>query len=557
MDKTTIDTALYRPINQSDIYDVYFPDSNCKSVFLGNGDTSFTLSEMKKWVKKYVSQTKLIAQKLKAASLPETISNIHGFLYNNIQYKIDQYEQQLKSPACAYKTRREGTDCKSYSIFASSILLNLGIKHFLRKVRQPNISPEYWTHVYVVVPTDQQTGKLNQGYHVVDATLSQNREVPYIEKKDLKMSVNIPHYGLASPGISTGCGYNNIDFYGGQQAKFSPGTVTTLGTSTQTASVETAISNFKRFLAQLKQFSSSNYAIGQLEAVVLSKLMEGSDPEIRITDTGIYVDKEFINLKDTFKTIRQARFNTLGATDDTTQIPDSAIDLIASLLPKDFISDTFGAVFANGFDLSCWNSAHSEVEAQQQLSNYKVPFLNFYLNALKTASYVHEIEESLNWLFKYTYILREDSSLYLKGNNWSSCSQKGIQKQVDYFNEFIAFIHTVAEGLTAKYLVGYEHVQSSVTVNMPTSITGYTKDVTLTKYKNNTIQHPQYTLTPLVDTTAQEVDIPILPEILEDASGKVPERPKQTAGFSTGTIVFSLLVVGGIALGAKALKSNY
>jgi len=44
------------------------------------------------------------------------------------------------------------------------------------------------------------------------------------------------------------------------------------------------------------------------------------------------------------------------------------------MLPSDFFGSTFGAIFANGFDLSCWNASYSESKAQADLS-IDLPYL--------------------------------------------------------------------------------------------------------------------------------------------------------------------------------------
>ena len=164
-----INQLLYRPISRSKKYDKYFPKVSCQSTFLKEATTTGGLELMKQWSKKYAHQTEKIAKKLQGKTLPETINNIYNWLYNHLQYDADGYEQKLKSPACSYFMRFEGIDCKSYSLFASSILLNLGIAHKFRKVVQPS-DPNRWSHVYVVVPYKNQE-------LIIDATKSINTEV--------------------------------------------------------------------------------------------------------------------------------------------------------------------------------------------------------------------------------------------------------------------------------------------------------------------------------------------------------------------------------------------
>lgn len=207
MEIAAINTKLYRSIASGTGFDKYFPKSSCKSTYLAKGDTKAALSEMRNLAVQYADHSKKIAQAyFSGSSIAKLIGKIHDFLYHHIQYNIDVYDQNLKSPACAWQTRSKGTDCKSFSIFASTILLNLGVKHYFRRVKQPTIYPEAYTHVYVVVPKDQETGSLRGGYYVIDATLKNNNEVAYLEKDDLFMEPKLPIYGMAAPSMGCGCG---------------------------------------------------------------------------------------------------------------------------------------------------------------------------------------------------------------------------------------------------------------------------------------------------------------------------------------------------------------
>tara|TARA_R110002074_G_scaffold86875_7_gene191855 strand:- start:22450 stop:24387 length:1938 start_codon:yes stop_codon:yes gene_type:complete len=194
-----------RPLNDGQQYNRYFQNSSCKPSYLGNNDTAFTVAQMKIWAYKNAKQTKQLSLEVfSGKNLEQTIAAIYGFLYSHIQYEIDGKNQNLKSPACSWATRERGTDCKSYSIFASTILINLGIKHYLRRVKQPGDNADLWTHVYVVVPKNQKSLKADrpEQYHVIDATVHQNNEVSFSQKSDTLMTkVSLPHYGLqgASP----------------------------------------------------------------------------------------------------------------------------------------------------------------------------------------------------------------------------------------------------------------------------------------------------------------------------------------------------------------------
>ena len=190
------DTALHRKLKNGIEFNGLFPNVGNSQTNLGVGDTYHSTKKMQEMVQKYYPQCNKIAPYLKRATLKETTQAIYDFLYNHIQYKQDSALQQLRTPANSWKNRVIGVDCKSYSIFASCILTALNIKHYIRQIKQPNFKPHLYTHVYVVVPFNQQTGNLDSGSYVIDATVKNNREPIYAKKEDLFMSIPLPHVGL-------------------------------------------------------------------------------------------------------------------------------------------------------------------------------------------------------------------------------------------------------------------------------------------------------------------------------------------------------------------------
>lgn len=216
-----INIKLYRPLRDGKEYEPLIPRSSCVVVSEGVGMTDYSVSQMAIMVREYYPQMAKVAPLLKKSTLQHTCNAIHQFGYWHFQYKLDEQYQDLRSPACSWSVRRIGIDCKSYSIVASSILTNLNITHYIRRVKQPGMFPDLWTHVYVVVPIDQITGKLDKGYYTIDSTVATVNESKYIEKSDLLM---IPHRGLAGPESQPGLGlswdemkgtFTNIACWGG------------------------------------------------------------------------------------------------------------------------------------------------------------------------------------------------------------------------------------------------------------------------------------------------------------------------------------------------------
>jgi hypothetical protein len=171
-----------RSIKNGFAYDRLFPRAQGDVYTVRkNASLEDTVAFIPKVVHKHLHQTKAIARKLKGSSLYDSCSNIWHFVYNHIQYEKDkQGFEQIRSPARAWHDRREGVDCDCYSVFISSILLNLGIPHILRitRYRQP-----YFQHIYPVVPAPS-------GEIIIDCVANQfDYEVPYSAKKDFPMDL--------------------------------------------------------------------------------------------------------------------------------------------------------------------------------------------------------------------------------------------------------------------------------------------------------------------------------------------------------------------------------
>jgi len=188
---------LFRAIKSAGKYGSLYPTAKCEKVALGKGDTDFSVKMMAQWIETHYPQTNKVAKALEKSSLEQTCAAIHEHLYWYFQYKADQSDQLLRSPACAWKQRYQGIDCKTYSIVASCILLNLGINHYIKKVGYSK--PGEYTHVYIIVPVDQVSNDLNDRYYMIDGTIDTMEEPFYIDSKEYLM---LSHYGLNQPQLN-------------------------------------------------------------------------------------------------------------------------------------------------------------------------------------------------------------------------------------------------------------------------------------------------------------------------------------------------------------------
>lgn len=194
-------TSGYRPIKDGKQYKQFFGIAEDRDrVIIEDGDVDETVELMKKVVWKYIDDTKKIANYLQSPSVKDSCRNIWGFLYNHIQYKLDEKGlEQLRRPARSWQDRTTGIDCDCFSVFVSSILTNLKIPH---KFRITKYEQDSFQHVYVIVP------KADGTYHTIDCVLSQfDYEKPYTAKKDFTMSLN----GINVAVLSGAAGRNVMD----------------------------------------------------------------------------------------------------------------------------------------------------------------------------------------------------------------------------------------------------------------------------------------------------------------------------------------------------------
>lgn len=159
---------------------------NKEITLLSDGNVFETVGEMQRIVRKTLSQTQRIANTLKGTTREETARNIYNFLYSHVQYTKDNpLREQLRQPTRTWKDRKAGVDCDCYSIFISSVLINLGVPHAFRIAKYGGD----WQHVYVIVP---KTGKDFSSYYTIDPVVdSFDQEATATEIKDFTMKVTM------------------------------------------------------------------------------------------------------------------------------------------------------------------------------------------------------------------------------------------------------------------------------------------------------------------------------------------------------------------------------
>ena len=178
-----MEAAKQRKIKSGEEFESLFPRPLFLDPTIKKGATvNDTVRFIPKVVQETLFQTSKIAGILKGKNVYETCKNIWDFVYNHIAYKKDaDGKEQIRSPARAWHDRLNGVDCDCYTVFISSILSNLKIKH---KLRITKYKEDFFQHIYPMVPTTEGN------YITVDCVVDRfNYEEPYSEKKDTNMDL--------------------------------------------------------------------------------------------------------------------------------------------------------------------------------------------------------------------------------------------------------------------------------------------------------------------------------------------------------------------------------
>lgn len=176
------------------------PPTRGEHVLFNDGDTNDIIKAILHMDARCAEDTKLLAPVLTGGNLLDTCRNIHQFVSTHVRYKEDPAGRQyVQSPRALFNSGVG--DCKSFSVFCSSVLKNLGIRHLYR-FTAPTATADYG-HVYVIVPN-------GTGYITLDATLPHfNREAKSAKHLDRqgampKASINGPAKYRISAGMLSG-----------------------------------------------------------------------------------------------------------------------------------------------------------------------------------------------------------------------------------------------------------------------------------------------------------------------------------------------------------------
>lgn len=486
MNYDPISEPLQRPLKSGWQYDKLIPFSDCAIKNLGNGrnDTREGVEMMAEMIRDFSNQTAKVAKKLKGPTLFESVQNVYDFLYNHIQYKIDGDFQDLRKPACAWAQRKTGLDCKSYTVFALSLLREMGITGAITRVRQYDDLPGIFTHVYVTVPIDQNAKNFEKElkdkgkYLVIDATRHVNEEVSFLEKKN-KIMQSHQYRALGAPreriyAKGTPAFKNALNSCGRLKPgyRFNKGGRTiSKAMSAPTGNVTQNIwDNFKNFVLLLEKKGVSVNRLKSLVDYMKTLVSQGYNPYLAITPTGINVSATK-GAKARFFPIAAPQRGMNGWIDDIDIIPGvdvgtatGAIGEIGGLI--DDIGGFFGNLFSNIDDfIRCplddgWmnksrtkselNNLKSQTEARVQAFENAANAQNWPLMSRKAA----EISAFLDAL--------KNGYQIMKNHGWSNCTEDNLQTMINKVNELRSQVPPTIQDFLNQ---NFDSIDCSVKVN--------------------------------------------------------------------------------------------
>ena len=123
--------------------------SGKKSFINKNFDTADIMKLVLNCYKQHNSQLSSFSNSLRGNTTEETCYNVWKFIKDHIRYQVDKGgDQYVQTPAALWQSKVG--DCKSFAVFAASILHNLGIDGVIRFVSY-DVKDKIPKHVYVVV----------------------------------------------------------------------------------------------------------------------------------------------------------------------------------------------------------------------------------------------------------------------------------------------------------------------------------------------------------------------------------------------------------------------
>lgn len=236
------------------------------------------------------------------------------------------------------------------------------------------------------------------------------------------------HRGLASPYINgLGCACNG-----------KPITRTGLGNP---ATMATTVANFHTFLNELETKGVPREVTNRMLDLVKDNIQKGIDPNMHEIVTKAYagtnqglgatfleqgVDAGMTAINNI--NVGGVNVGNVGSQLVNGNFVGAGFSILNSVIP---IDKTFGAVFANGFDLSCWGASYSESKAKEDIK-IDLPLI-IQMTSLTNLSNV-----SLDNFLKLAALYIKASKRSSEKSNFSKCTRKGYAMKYKAMEVFVA-----------------------------------------------------------------------------------------------------------------------
>lgn len=116
--------------------------------------------------------------------------------------------------------------------------------------------------------------------------------------------------------------------------------------------------------------------------------------------------------------------------------------------------NTFGSLFSNGLEFSCWNSTFTPHQTNAQVNTVHVPFLQTLFNKVTNSTSDSQLQSTLNELEKYLANNLKFFTDERLGNNWEKCSRQGLDVYREfYYDRYHNKLQDLIEGLETQFTI--------------------------------------------------------------------------------------------------------
>lgn len=176
--------------------------------YRGTGRSQFGRRLIAEIAEKHYPEAKEIALHLASkGDLEQSLRSFHRFVHQNFRFIQEGRVHLLQTLSRAWHDRTVGINCEDATIINGQLCLSLGLKCIVRGIAQ--LDPEVVNHVYLIVPKNQRTGSLKDGYYALDSTHPEFDFRPEsLRNYDVRMKeADVAYYTMNSPR-----GANNLDW---------------------------------------------------------------------------------------------------------------------------------------------------------------------------------------------------------------------------------------------------------------------------------------------------------------------------------------------------------